>query len=184
MIIKGQDWARRCEIIMARDDVCTGFNQSCTSLLCSELILGAKHGGISVSKLYLNLSNPAMMEEHSLGTIPGHQIHSKARAYSSPIRFVPRPNVPPWQSSDVFMALVNLASVYCIIQRLASIFQLLFSCMVLYAFGYISPKEKKPHLDSTSAILDVDTLSQGICIYDYYPLRFITNRVLRICTIY
>lgn len=83
MIIKGQDWARRCEIIMARDDVCTGVNQFYTSLLCSEFILGAKHGGISVSKLYLNLSNPAMMEEHSLETIPGHQIHSKVRAYAS-----------------------------------------------------------------------------------------------------
>ena len=93
MVIKGQGLARRCEIIVARDDVCTGVNQSYTSLLCSKLILGAKHGGISVLNLYLNLSNPAMMEEHSLEIIPGHQIHSGARAYSSPIRLVPRPNV-------------------------------------------------------------------------------------------
>lgn len=50
MIIKGQDWARRCEVVMAcnaLDDICAGVSQSYTSLLCSKLERDAKNGGVS-----------------------------------------------------------------------------------------------------------------------------------------
>jgi hypothetical protein len=93
MIIDGQGWKRRCEILgstMPQDEANADINRSFTTFLCAELSDWGALGGVTVQELYWNLTNAKKMDEFRLDKAPGHRKHS-FREQPFGISVVPKP---------------------------------------------------------------------------------------------